>query len=269
VAGRAWVGTSGFSYPSWRGRFYPPDLRPPAMLRFYATRLRTVEINSTFQRWPAPATLARWVRETPEDFRFSVKAHRGITHGRRLAGAEGALADFLASLQPLGARLGAVLLQFPPSLRADRALLEGLLGALPAGARFALELRHPSWDADAVRAALADRGVAWCVADTDEAPAPLDRRPAPLDRTADFAYLRLRRSAYDEAALGRWARAIAGLLEEGADVYCYLRHDEEGRGAEAALRLAAMLSPPQPSASGPSASASSSRAPWPSPPPTP
>src|ERR1041384_5695015 len=107
VTGRLLLGTSGFAYPEWKGEFYPADIKPDAMLRFYAERFSTVEINYTFQRNPSEKMIAKWLRDTPETFRFSLKANRGITHFRRLKPeAAEPLAEFMRSVEPLGGRLG-------------------------------------------------------------------------------------------------------------------------------------------------------------------
>lgn len=229
------LGTSGFAYPEWKGDFYPADLKSDAMLPFYAGRFTSVEINYTFQRNPTVPTVERWVSQTPEGFAFSLKAHRRITHERRLADVGEPLAFFLSSVERLGRRLGAVLFQCPPSLAADLGRLEAFLALLPQDRRFAMEFRHPSWNTGEVKEGLAKRGVAWCVADTDDA-------DAPLERTAPgFAYLRLRKTAYDDESLARWAEAIAETLDDGADVYCYFKHEAEGRGLDFARALQALV----------------------------
>lgn len=229
------LGTSGFAYAEWRGDFYPADLKSDAMLPFYAGRFTSVEINYTFQRNPIVPTVERWVSQTPEGFAFSLKAHRRITHERRLTDVGEPLAFFLSSVERLGRRLGAVLFQCPPSLAADLGRLEAFLALLPQDRRFAMEFRHPSWNTGEVKEGLAKRGVAWCVADTDDA-------DAPLERTAPgFAYLRLRKTAYDDESLARWAEAIAETLDDGADVYCYFKHEAEGRGLDFARALQALV----------------------------
>jgi uncharacterized protein YecE (DUF72 family) len=231
MPGGLYLGTSGFAYKEWKGDFYPADLRDAAMLTYYATQLPSVEINYTFQRHPTEKTIARWVAETPENFRLSLKAHRRITHERRLADAEEPLATFLRGIDGLGARAGVVLFQCPPTLKADLPLLEAFLSLLPPDRRFAFEFRHASWNDDAVRSTLASRGAAWCVADTDDT-------DAQLERTAPgFVYVRLRKTAYEDEALSRWSKAIGEALEEGVDVYCYVKHEDEGRCADYARAL--------------------------------
>src|SRR5437867_543117 len=170
MGGTLYLGTSGFAYPEWKGDFYPADIRSDAMLGYYARQFSSVEINYTFQRNPSEKSVARWIADTPERFAFSPKAHRRITHDRRLGeGAEEPLGVFLRSISPLGPRLGAVLFQCPPTFKADLARLRDFLSLLPEGGRYAFEFRHETWNDESVKQALAERGAAWCAADTDEA----------------------------------------------------------------------------------------------------
>ena len=236
MAGHFFLGTSGFAYPEWKGDFYPTDIKPDAMLRYYAERFPSVEINYTFQRNPSEKMLAKWTRDTPDGFVFSLKANRAITHNRRLKPeAAEPLTEFLRSIEPLGDRTGPVLFQCPPSFKADNPRLEAFVDILPEARRYAFEFRHETCDTDEVRGILAKRGIAWCVADTDE-------RDAAFIRTAPaFGYLRLRKTMYDDEALSRWAKDIGEALADDVDVYCYLKHEDEGRGVHFARRLADLV----------------------------
>jgi uncharacterized protein YecE (DUF72 family) len=231
--GHLFVGTSGFAYKEWVGPFYPPGTKPAGMLPYYAGALPSVEVNYTFRRTPSASTLEGWVANTPDGFTFACKAPQGITHFARLAGAAGErLANFLEAVAPLGGRLGPVLFQCPPNLRYDPAVLDeflaGLAGRPP---RFAMEFRHESFDTDEVRDKLAGAGVAWCVADTEE-------QEGRFVLTApSFAYLRLRRSGYDSPALAGWGKSIGEALDAGADVYCYLKHEDSATGPRDATAL--------------------------------
>ncbi len=229
MAGKLFVGTSGFAYREWKPDFYPADLKSADFLQYYASRLTSVEINYTFRRQPAEKTLAGWLDQTPPNFRFAVKAHQRITHMARLVDVDEPLERFLDSVRPLGDRLGPILFQCPPSLRYDPDVLDPFLARLPGGdvpgpRQFAMEFRHESWNSDEVRGKLSDAGVAWCVADTDGQDA------TPI-LTASFAYWRLRKLAYDDDALKRWAVEAAAALGEGRDVYAYFKHEDTASGA--------------------------------------
>jgi uncharacterized protein YecE (DUF72 family) len=210
------VGTSGFSYSSWRGGFYPSDARREELLRLYAERLPSVEVNSTFYRLPSEEQFRRWAAETPPGFRFAVKMNRVIAHGGRLE----RLAAFCERVRALGDRLGPVLVPVHPERPRDEGFLELLLGSADPELRYALDLRHPSWD-----------GV-------DVSPAV---RVNALDAPAPFRYLRLREDAYSDAALAEWAERIRPLLEKGVEVYAYFRHEDEPAAPRYALRLAELL----------------------------
>lgn len=235
MSGTFYVGTSGFAFPAWKhGVFYPEGLRDREMLAYYATRFRSVEINYTFRRFPTERTLATWREQTPESFRFALKANQRITHVRRLADADGDVRDFLERCHVLGDRLGVVLYQCPPSLRYDRGLIEAFVGYLPPEPRTAMEFRHPSWRA--ARELLLEHGAAWCVAETDE------RDPEPEDLAFEpFGFLRLRKEAYTERELAAWAERIGSALAAGRDVYCYFKHEDGGASPRMAERLVQLI----------------------------
>lgn len=238
MRGRLYIGTSGFAYPEWKPDFYPEATRSDGMLRYYASRFPSVEINYTFRRDPSEKMIGKWVADTPEDFAFALKGHRRITDGWRLRPGDAApLELFLKAIEPLGARIGTILLQ--SRLKADVGMLREFLALLPEGPRFAFDFRHATWREDTVKEELAERGAAWCVADTDDHDAPFEIT------SPGFAYIRLRKSAYDDEALGRWAKDIARVLEEGTDVYCYLKHEDgdQGQGAKLALLLERNIRP--------------------------
>jgi uncharacterized protein YecE (DUF72 family) len=234
VGGTLHLGTSGFAYPEWRGTFYPETLPRREMLRFYAERFNSVEINYTFRRQPAEETLSSWKAATPERFSFAVKSHRRITHWLRLDNATEAVSRFLDALQPLGPRLGPVLFQCPPRLRYDPDALDAFLTDLPSGSRYAFEFRHPSWAQ--ARPRLTSSGIAWCLSDSDGSPVDADLRDF-----GPFAYLRLRRESYSDAELARWAERIRVALAGGSDVFCYFKHEEKGSGPVFAERMAALV----------------------------
>ena len=228
---RLLTGTSGFSYKGWKGPFYPADLPDRSMLACYAERLPAVEVNNTFYRSPSREQLARWAEQVPAGFRFAVKAPQRITHRARLVDAGEPLARLWEALEGLGERLGAVLFQLPPSLRRDDERLRAFLAALPAGCRAAFEFRHPSWHDAGVHELLRAAGAALCHADMDG-----DEGESGPVATADWGYLRLRRTAYDEAALESWlARLRARSWREA---FVFFKHEDAGVAPLLALRLA-------------------------------
>jgi uncharacterized protein YecE (DUF72 family) len=190
MAGMLYLGTSGFSYDQWKhGVFYPEGLKNREMLSYYASRFPSVEINYTFRRFPTPKSLETWKAETPESFRFTLKANQRITHWKRLADVDQDVREFLELGQILGERLGTVLYQCPPTLAYDRSLIESFVGYLPPAPRAAMEFRHASWVE--ARDLLLEQGVAWCVAETDE------KDPGPDDLSWEpFGFLRLRKTEY-------------------------------------------------------------------------
>ncbi len=226
---RILTGTSGWSYPAWKGPFYPAKLPTTRMLSAYAERLPTVEVNNTFHRMPRGELLAGWRAQVPASFVFSLKAPQLITHWQRLSSVEGIVAAFYRAAAELGPTLGPVLFQLPPSLHKDLPLLRAFLALLPHGGRAAVEFRHPSWDAPEVHQALADAGAALVCADTEES-------AGNLVATAPHGYLRLRRPDYDVAAIVEWAARIAG--QPWQEAFVFFKHEDEARGPAFALALA-------------------------------
>jgi len=242
---RLLVGTSGFSYPEWRGGFYPEGLSEDKMLRYYAERLPSVEINNTFYRMPRVELLERWRGEVGAEFCFAVKAPRRITHIARLKNSGDEIEYLVKVLGALGPTLGPILFQLPPFLQKDTALLEAFLGLLPKTLRAAFEFRHASWFDEETYGVLRAFGAALVGGDADEGP------PPPLVSTADFGYLRLRSPSYDEAGIAEWSRRIAEQPWQTA--YVYFKHEFVGPGYAAKLLdpNAPMPVPPPPAAEKP------------------
>lgn len=222
------AGTSGYSFKEWRGSFYPNDLSAGAMLSYYAQRLATVEMNSTFYRVPAETSLARWAAAVPAHFVFALKAPRRITHEKRLADAGPDTTEFLRRAAMLGDNLGALLFQLPPSLKKDLQRLADFLTLLPAHFRVAFEFRHDSWQSDDVYEALRSRDAMLCVTDTDEG-------ETPFVVTSDEGYLRLRRTHYTDGDLRAWLDRIGAQPLKRA--YVYFMHEDEARGTRFAQRM--------------------------------
>ena len=228
------VGTSGYSYKEWKGRFYPRELKEAGMLRFYAERFATVEINNTFYRMPSPELVSRWEGEVPAGFRFVLKAPRRITHEKRLHDVADTVERFLDVASRLGAKQGPLLFQLPPYFKKDTARLRDFLQLVPRPVRAAFEFRDPSWEDEDVTDILRAAGAALCLADTDDGPAA-----PPLVATADWGYLRLRRADYDDEALRAWAGRIRA--QPWTDAFVFFKHEDEGRGPDLAARLALAL----------------------------
>jgi len=228
------AGTSGFAYPAWKPAFYPAKLPAKQFLNHYAQRLNAVEINYTFRRLPAAATLAAWVEATPHGFAFAVKANQRITHILRLKNAEKATEIFLKAIDPLRSarRLGPVLFQLPPNLKADPVLLAAYLELLPGDLRYAFEFRHPSWLTEPVYEHLRRRNISLCVAESE-------RLEVPEVITADFVYYRLRKPEYTAADVDAFAARSRELLAAGHDLYLMFKHEESPEGALNAERLLA------------------------------
>jgi uncharacterized protein YecE (DUF72 family) len=226
------VGTSGWAYPSWKPDFYPAKLAQKKFLSHYATQLNTVEVNFTFRQLVKETTIQNWIAGTPAEFRFTIKAHQVITHIKRLKGTEDFVPRFLATIEPLAAveKLGTVLFQLPPNLKADAKLLEDFLALLPRSLRAAFEFRHASWFSDETYSLLKDRGAALCVAETEE-------RTTPDVATAGFCYYRFRKPNYPPDERRAMMEKIAEHLARKRDVFAYFKHEETPEGAMYAVEL--------------------------------
>ena len=245
MRGRVLLGTSGYVYPHWRRRFYPPGLPARAWLTFYAQHFATVELNSPFYRLPAKTAFRDWRAAVPDNFVFAVKASRYLTHLRRLKSARAPLDRLLRRLGPLGPTLGPVLFQLPPHFHADAGRLARFLQTLERqrhvpGLRTVLEVRHASWLVPETFDLLGKAGVALCFHDARIQPV---RGPV----TADFVYLRRHgpvaghRGSYSGAMLRAEARRIRCWLARGLDVYVYFNNDGGGAAVRDATRLRALL----------------------------
>ena len=226
---RLWVGTSGFGYKEWRGKFYPHRFPAKEMLRFYASRFPAVEINNSFYRLPKETVLRSWVEQVPAEFRFVLKAPRRITHTKRLIDAGAEVEDLFTLATALGSNQGAVLFQLPPNLKKDIERLLIFLSGLPADRQVAFEFRHASWLDEDVFASLRTRNCALCVADTD------DGKTCDLITTANWGYLRLRRREYSGADLLHWKERICSQTWDHA--YVFFKHEDEATGPKFAAEF--------------------------------
>lgn len=214
------VGTSGFSYSGWRGRFYPRRIKSDEMLAYYAQQLGSVEVNTTFYRTQPEDVIASWVASVPPAFRFAVKAHRRITHNRRMPNLEEAVRILTEETDDFADRLGPVLFQFPPTAPFDEGRIERIVALLPKHWRVAFQFRHRSWHTPAVASLLERLGASLVYGDGEAEPGLLGR--------GAFIYLRLRRDTYSPQRRTVWARRIAGYLAGGRDVYGYFKHEALG-----------------------------------------
>ncbi|HVX65651.1 MAG TPA: DUF72 domain-containing protein [Bryobacteraceae bacterium] len=220
------AGTSGFAYPQWKPRFYPQDVPQKKFLEHYASRLNSCEINYTFRRLPAPATLESWVQATPPGFVFCLKAHMRITHVRRLKDAGEATEMFLKAIDPLRSarRLGPILFQLPPHLKSDANLLAEFLPLLPRDLRFAFEFRHTSWLNQEIYDLLGQYNACLCQAESE-------RLEVPHVITANFVYFRLRKPEYTAEDLAEIEGRCRSLLESGRDLFVFFKHEDTPEGA--------------------------------------
>ena len=230
------IGTSGYSYPEWRGTFYPASFPTSKMLEYYCARFSTVEINNTFYRMPSEKVLADWAQETPPNFLFTLKAPRRITHDFRLRDCGELLAVLCARALTLGPKLGVLLFQLPPSFRKDLNVFDAFLDQIPSKTRAAFEFRHSSWFSDEVYARLKAKNLALCTTDSANS-------TDPIVVTAEYGYFRLRDEGYEESDIEEWGVIIKRYAAEWQDVFVYFKHEEEGIGPKLAQSLKEIISP--------------------------
>ncbi|MCA1662876.1 MAG: DUF72 domain-containing protein [Myxococcales bacterium] len=226
------VGTSGYSYPKWKGRFYPKDLPAKKFLPFYASRFSTVEINNTFYRMPSAKLVQSWADEVPRGFIFAVKAPQRITHQKRLEECAEPLQSLFDAVAPLAGKLGPILFQLPPNFKKDLPRLQAFLAATPKRWRTAFEFRHESWLGDDTYDALRAAGAALCIADSEE-------RSTPLVATAKWGYLRLRREDYDQSDIRKWAKRISA--QPWDQLFVYFKHEDKAKGPAYASLFMSLL----------------------------
>jgi len=234
------VGTCGWQYRDWRGRLYPAELPQRAWLEHYAARFQTVEVDNTFYRLPAAEVFAAWRERTPAGFCFALKTSRYLTHVKRLGDPGPAVRLFMERATRLGDKLGPLLLQLPPTFKADLPRLADALDSFPSGVRLAFEPRHESWFTGATEQLLADRDVAYCLADSRGRPA------GPVWRTASWTYLRFHEGTgsphpcYQPHTLREWAERLAATWGAEATAYVYFNNDPGGCAVRDARRFAAI-----------------------------
>jgi uncharacterized protein YecE (DUF72 family) len=224
-----YVGTSGYSYPKWKGKFYPKELPANGMLRYYGENFRSVESNSTFRKMPEPDDLKRWAADVPADFKFALKAPQRITHIKRLKDSKELVSHLFKVAAILKKRLGPVLFQLPPNFKKDAERLSDFLDLLPARCRAAFEFRHESWFDDEIFELLQIHRTALCIAEAD------NDFEVPFVASADWGYLRLRRENYTDAELKAWVKKVK--KQQWSDAFIYFRHEDTAKGPKFAKRI--------------------------------
>lgn len=224
-----YVGTSGYSYPKWKGKFYPKDIPSQQMLRYYASQFRAVEINSSFYRMPEPGTLRSWATEVPEDFKFTLKAPQQITHRLRLKNAEDPVRRFVDVAGALGQRLGPLLFQMLPNMKKDAARLRDFLALLPSQLPTAFEFRHASWFDEEILDLLRGHSAALCIAEED------NDLKVPFAATAKWGYLRLRRAEYSDSELKERIERMQS--QKWTDAFVFFKHEDQANGPRFAKKI--------------------------------
>ena len=228
---QVFVGVSGFSYTSWKGHFYPKDLKSEDFLSYYSQRLKSAEINSSFYAPPSIAMVKAWSAKTGDQFRFAFKAPRQITHILKLGERSIVMTEKLSeTLSILGKKQGPILFQLPPYLKHDLKLLEDFLARTSHVPGRVFEFRHPSWFEDSTYHLLEKNGVAFCIAETE------DLEPV-FKTTGGLGYFRLRKDSYDVDTIEKWSGKIGNIVEDLREAFVFLRHDETGENAGLALKL--------------------------------
>lgn len=239
------IGTSGYHYTHWRSTFYPEKLPQKQWLSYYLEHFDTVELNNTFYRLPTFHAMNAWRENTPENFLFTVKGSRFITHNLKLSRPENAIRNILPRAETLGKKLGPILWQLPPKWRVNAERLEEFLQVLPTYHRYVFEFREPSWLNEEIYALLERFNAAFCIYE-------IAGFHSPLITTTNLAYVRLHgpsakkyQGSYERGALRRWARQIENWYDVGKSVYVYFDNDEAGYAPHNAIVLKNMLSAPR------------------------
>ena len=240
MKGKCLIGTSGWYYQHWYGKFYPEELSKEKLLPYFTKHFNTVELNNTFYHLPKETTVKTWYEKVPENFVFAVKASRFITHVKRLVDLEDSLKVFLKRAYLLKEKLGPILYQLPPSMKKDPQRLTSFVKKLPKKTKNVVEFRHQSWLDDEVFAILKNFNIAHCIIS-------MPKFPVVPEITADFTYIRMHGSSslygscYQKDELKKWALQIKEFLDSGKDTYIYFNNDAQGYAVKNALDLKKIL----------------------------
>lgn len=232
------VGTSGYSHKEWKGKFYPEKLPQKDMLPFYAERFSTVEINSSFYALPSAETVESWIAQTPETFRFAMKAPQSITHRKRLNNAEAETDQFLALASLMKKRQAPLLFQLPPNFKKNLERLDAFLTFVNKRAPIAFEFRHETWFDAETFDCLRAHACTLCLADTDDAPC------TELVTTTSWGYVRLRRTSYTDQEINDWVKRLTA--QKWKETYVYFMHEETASGIQYAARFVELAARPAP-----------------------
>ena len=235
------IGTSGWHYKHWIGRYYPADIKPAAMLEYYLRDFDTVELNNTFYHLPKETAFDAWKKSVPSNFVFAVKGSRFLTHMIKLKDAERGIVNFVPRAKRLGRKLGPILWQLPPKWNVNAERLEDFLSKLPRGIRYAFELRNPSWMTEPVYKILRNYNAAFCIYE-------LAGYHSPLELTAKWTYVRLHgptqnkyQGSYSAAQLEAWAERISEWSRKLDAIYVYFDNDDSAFAVNNALTLKRLL----------------------------
>jgi uncharacterized protein YecE (DUF72 family) len=234
---RVLIGTSGWHYDSWRGRFFPDRLPVKNQLQYYASQFATAELNGVFYRTPTQEAVQSWCDQAGDDFVFAWKASKFITHWKRLSENSINSLELLEDrVSLLGAKAGPILFQLPPNFQVDADRLASFFKLLSKKRRYSFEFRHPSWYSPQILRLLSEQNIALCLSDHHDA-------PAPWKRTADFVYVRGHgpggryKGHYRAEVLRGWAKRVTGWRKQGCDVFVYFDNDQKSAAPADALRL--------------------------------
>ena len=239
---KIFIGTSGWSYKHWVGKFYPEKSNSEEQFKFYTKHFDTVEINNSFYRLPPRSVFETWYEHSPKRFFFVIKASRFITHMRKLTQPQEPIARLFNSIDALKEKLGPILFQLPPKWKVNATRLREFLEALPKGHRYVFEFRNETWYTEEIYQLLSDFNAAFCIYE-------LAGHMSPMTITADFVYLRLHgpteykyQGSYSHAVLKKWAKQCIQWQTEKRDIYVYFDNDQEAYAAFNALTLKQLVS---------------------------
>ncbi len=234
------IGTSGWSYQHWKGNFYPENLKENDFLNYYSKQFHTVEVNNTFYHLPEEKTIKNWTDCVPDNFIFSVKASRYITHLKKLKDAKEPVNNFLKLIETFGNKTGPILFQFPPHFSFNAERLGEFINILPKNQRYTFEFRDPNWFNDLTYEFLKDNNIAFCIYYMGET-------ESPTQITSDFVYIRfhgaenLGAGGYSDEKLKEFAKNIKNYYDQGKEIFCYFNNDEAGYAVKNALKLKELI----------------------------